>query len=348
MPNETHAPSMDATGKIERLRVLVVDDDEKLLAVIRRLLGQSDFELLVAHNPLQAMTHLRQQEVAVVVSDQMMPLMNGVELLTLVRQNWPSTICIMMTGCGDMQMVSELVNRQLVHYFITKPWSTQEFRQLVLRALEVYRQRQAKTESAAGRPSQQDLKQYTGQAAFSLARAVDARDRYTHHHSENVAAYAQVLANAMNLNPLEVEEFRIGGMLHDIGKIGVSDDVLLKPSGLSQEEFRQIQLHPGIGVSIIEPMNFSHNIEAIVGQHHENYDGSGYPKGLSGNDIALAARIVHVVDAFEAMSANRVYRTARSSEWILSEFTRFRGSQFDPDITDVFLREFQKGSLISQ
>jgi uncharacterized domain HDIG len=178
-----------------------------------------------------------------------------------------------------------------------------------------------------------------------LALAVDARDKYTHRHSENVSALAMELGRALGLDDAAIEELRIGGLLHDVGKIGVPDSILLKPDRLTDDEYKAIQAHPVIGVSIIEPISFPWNIEAIIRQHHENHDGSGYPDGIRGEDIVLSARIVHVVDAYEAMKANRVYREARSPEWIENEFIRYRGTQFDPNVDDVFLKELRLGLM---
>ncbi len=328
-------------------RVLVVDDDQGVLSAVRRLLARSGFEVITAQGPMQAISVLREKEVAVVVSDQMMPGMPGIELLTLIRQNWPATVGIMMTACGDIQLAANAVNRHLIRYFEPKPWDNKMFRQHVQEAVEIY-QESKKNPVAPSRMDAALRKQVTehaGKAAFSLARAVDARDRYTHFHSEKVAEFAQVIGKAMGLSDHAMEELRIGGMLHDVGKIGVSDEVLLKPGKLTQEEFRIIQTHPVIGVSIIEPLDLPWDITTIVRQHHENHDGSGYPDRITGGQMALAARIIRVVDSYEAMAADRVYRTARPLDWIKSEFARCKGSQFDPYVVDVFLQELDKGLI---
>jgi putative nucleotidyltransferase with HDIG domain len=264
-----------------------------------------------------------------------------------VRQNWPATVGIMMTACGDIQVAADVVNRRLVNYFISKPWDGKLFVTLVKEAVDVHRA----LEKNPGGTFQVDatllrnIREQASKAAFSLARAVDARDQYTHRHSENVSALAVELGRALGLDDVAIEELRIGGLLHDVGKIGVSDSILLKPDRLTEEEYAAIKAHPVIGVSIIEPISFPWNIEAIIRQHHENYDGSGYPDGIRGEDIVLSARIIHVVDAYEAMKADRVYRKARTSEWIESEFTRCRGTQFDPNVDDVFLKELHRGRM---
>ncbi len=322
-------------------RVLIVDDDRSVLTSLVRLLHSDRYELLTACGPAQAIDIMRSGEVALVISDQMMPGMTGAELLALIRQKWPGVVTIMLTGCNDIRVAADVVNRRLVHYFVAKPWNNQHLQELVHRALDDWRDKRAGPNSHTAR----DLRQSAGEAAFSLARAVDARDRYTHSHSENVAAMAQVVGNRMGLGGDEIEALRIGGLLHDVGKIGIPDGVLLKAGKLTDEEFAVIKTHPSIGVSILEPIEFPWNIAAIAGQHHENHDGTGYPDRLAGAEITIGARIIHVVDAFEAMAADRVYRTARDPSWIEAELIRCRGTQFDPLVVDAFMDELRSGRI---
>jgi putative two-component system response regulator len=328
-------------------RVLIVDDDQGVLHAVRRLLGKTGYEVLIAGSPMEAVSVMQRQEVAVVISDHMMPGMSGIELLTLVRQNWPATVGIMMTACGDIKVAADVVNNRLVNYFINKPWDSKLFITLVKEAVEVHR---ALVNNPGGAfqvdaTLLRNIREQASKAAFSLARAVDARDRYTHRHSENVSALSVNLGRALGLDDAAIEELRMGGLLHDVGKIGVSDNILLKPSRLTEDEYKAIKTHPVIGVSIIEPIRFPWNIEAIIRQHHENHDGSGYPDGLQGDEIFIPARVIHVVDAYEAMSSDRVYRKARPLEWIEAEIARCRGTQFDPNVIDVFLIELRAGRL---
>jgi putative nucleotidyltransferase with HDIG domain len=327
--------------------VLVVDDESGVIRAVSRLLSGSRFHLLTAHRPVDAISILHGQEIAVVISDHLMPGMTGLELLSLVRQRWPATVGIMMTSCNDIQIAADAVNRHLINYFVAKPWDSRTFRSLVDEAVELYRQRCKHPYNRL--PGDDTLLRYlrenSGKAAFSLARAVDARDTYTHCHSENVAAFAQVVGRTMGFSEGALEELRIGGLLHDVGKIGVADGVLKKPGKLTDEEYDAMKLHTAVGGSIVDPIDFPWNIPAIVRQHHENHDGTGYPDGIAGEEITLAARVIHVVDAYEAMAADRVYRTARSRDWIEKEFLRCRGTQFDPEVTYVFLQELEQGNI---
>ncbi|MDO9572512.1 MAG: HD-GYP domain-containing protein [Candidatus Omnitrophota bacterium] len=172
-----------------------------------------------------------------------------------------------------------------------------------------------------------------------LAQAIDARDHYTHSHSENVARYAIVISNELKLSAKEIELIRQACELHDLGKIGIEDSILLKTSSLTDSEWEEIKKHPTIGAKILEPLTFLGQVVDLVRQHHENYDGTGYPEGRKGDDILLGARIIHVADAYEAMRSARSYRKIPlTKEAAILEIKRNSGTQFDPRIVDVFLK----------
>lgn len=172
-----------------------------------------------------------------------------------------------------------------------------------------------------------------------LAQTIDARDHYTHSHSENVARYAVILANELKLSAKDIELIRQACELHDLGKIGIEDSILLKTSSLTALEWEQIKKHPAIGAKILEPLTFLGGVVDLVRQHHEHFDGSGYSEGRKGEDILLGARIIHVADAYEAMRSARSYRKLplMKADAIL-EIKRNSGTQFDPRIVDVFLK----------
>ncbi len=175
-------------------------------------------------------------------------------------------------------------------------------------------------------------------AIRALAAALDARDPYTAGHSERVSALSVLIARHLQLSEAEVDIIRLGALLHDIGKIGVADHILRKPGPLSADEFEQIRRHPGLGARILRKVPFLEPHLAIVELHHERPDGKGYPFGLLGDNIPLDARIVHVADAFDAMTSARAYRPARAASVALVELQRYSGTQFDPASVDA-LRE---------
>lgn len=172
----------------------------------------------------------------------------------------------------------------------------------------------------------------------SLASALDARDRYTAGHSTRVAAYSCAIAERLKLAPEDVARIRIGALLHDIGKIGIPDCILQKPSGLTDDEFRRIQEHAGIGRRILEGVNGFATYLPAVELHHENWDGTGYPHGLSGRDVPVDARIIHVADAYDAMTSDRPYRRGMTPETAIERLREHAGSQFDPEVVEAFIQ----------
>ena len=172
-----------------------------------------------------------------------------------------------------------------------------------------------------------------------LAQAIDARDHYTHSHSENVAKYAVAIAEELKLSAKEIETIREACELHDLGKIGIEDSILSKPTSLTEDEWTQIRRHPAIGAQILEPLTFLTSVVEMVRQHHERYDGKGYPECRKGEDILLGARIINLADAYESMRSARSYRKQPfSKEDAVLEINRCKGTQFDPKVVDAFLK----------
>ncbi len=174
--------------------------------------------------------------------------------------------------------------------------------------------------------------------ACTLVSLVDLRDSYTGSHSGRVAGYARSTAVQLGLNDADIDELVMAALLHDIGKIGVSDQVLLKPGKLTNEEFQQIKRHPELGWMALKNMNDFKTISLIVLHHHERYDGGGYPGGLKSTEIPLGSRIIAVADSYDAMTTDRPYRTSLSPLQALEELERCRGSQFDSDVLTAFLQ----------
>ena len=182
----------------------------------------------------------------------------------------------------------------------------------------------------------------------ALASALDARDPYTKCHSENVTRYSVMIARALNLSLAEIEKLKRAGLLHDIGKIGIRDEILLKPGKLTAQEFEQIKAHPAKGETIIKSLPFLGEIPIWVRHHHERFDGKGYPDGIEGERIELGARILAIADTFDAMTSDRPYRKALSLEVTVEEIKRNKGSQFDPEIADCFLKIIEQNPKILQ
>jgi putative nucleotidyltransferase with HDIG domain len=185
----------------------------------------------------------------------------------------------------------------------------------------------------------EDLRTTYMRTIKALAQAIDARDHYTHSHSENVAKIAVAIAEEMKISIKEIEIIREACELHDLGKIGVGDSILTKPDSLTPEEWAQIKRHPITGAQILEPLTFLNDVIELVRQHHEHYDGSGYPEGRKGEDIVLGARIINLADAYEAMRSARSYRKEPfTKEEAILEIKNNSGKQFDPKVVEAFLK----------
>jgi len=179
----------------------------------------------------------------------------------------------------------------------------------------------------------------------ALASSIDAKDPYTHGHSRRVTFYALAIAEAMNLGPDETEDLELAGYLHDIGKIGLPQEILRKPCSLTEEEFDLVRKHPANGVRILENLKNLQHVRELILHHHERLDGAGYPDGLAGEDIPLGARILAVADAFDAITSDRPYRRGASVEEALQEIERNAGRQFDPAVVKVFARLVRSGKI---
>ena len=189
-----------------------------------------------------------------------------------------------------------------------------------------------------------DWRRMLDERVRALAAAVDAKDPYTRGHSDGVATYALRIGNALGFSPEQMIALEMAAYLHDIGKIGISEDILLKPGKLTDAEMSQMRHHPLIGANILKPVAFPWPIAPIVRHHHEHYDGAGYPAGLRTEEIPILARVLTVADSFEAMVADRPYRRGRSQQEAMLELRRCSGTQFDPRIVQVFLEKIMNGN----
>lgn len=191
-----------------------------------------------------------------------------------------------------------------------------------------------------------DMKETHIATLTALTSALDAKDAYTHGHSYRVSRYALMLGRALGLSGKRMELLEYAALLHDIGKIGVSGDIISKDGKLTDEEYRAMKAHPAIGAKIIERLKFLNEAAQIVKYHHERPDGKGYPEGLKGEEIPFEARILQVCDTLDAMTSTRSYRKARTIEETLEEFRKYRGTQFDPEVVDALVGLHSRGELV--
>jgi putative two-component system response regulator len=328
------------TGKREG--ILIVDDEEAIRRILNQKLSREGYRCHEAGNSSQAVDELRNNAIDLVILDIKMPGKSGAELLPEIRTSYPDTAVVMATAITDTSTAIQCM-KQGAYDYITKPFNLDEVILGVDRALE---KRRLELEN---RDYQQHLEQKVEEQAkkirasflsaiTALAYALEAKDKYTSGHSQRVAETSVAIAKELGMPQDSIDKIRLAGLVHDIGKIGVRESVLNKPCRLTDEEFNHIKSHCEIGEHILTPIVEDEEILKAVRHHHERYDGRGYPDGLSGEQIPLGARILAVADTYDAMTSERPYREAMSAEVTYTEIERGKGTQFDPEVVDAFLR----------
>lgn len=338
----------------ERPRILVVDDEAYVRGMLATLLEER-YQCDTAADTEQALARLSQHNYQLVLSDIMMPGRNGLELLSEITARKMDTLVVMISGMQKVESAIEALRRGAFDY-MTKPFALEEVEMTVERALKhqeliVANQRYEKhlEELVETRTSQlrqmnasingmfEDLYLNYRATLQSLASALEARDAETRGHSQRVVAYCLRLGEELGLSDREMMALEHGALLHDIGKIGTPDAILLKPGSLSPEEWLVMRRHVDHGGEILRGIEFLRDATPVVLQHHEKWDGSGYPVGLRGEQICINARIFAVADAMDAITSDRPYREARSFEVTAQELQKCAGAHFDPRIVAAFM-----------
>jgi putative two-component system response regulator len=315
-------------------RILVIDDEDVIRMLVVEILESVGYDVTSAESAEVALALLEDADFDLVVSDVIMPGLSGLELLESVRARRASLPVVLVTGAGTYDTLSQALTRGAAG-LVTKPFAHSDLQAAVGDALE------------RATRSREDLRErlLAPTLASALANAIEARDEYLHGHCERLAALAVRVAELLGLKADEVETVRLGAILHDVGKIGIPDRVLLKPGALDDEERRIVETHPEIGDKLLEPLDLLAGARPIVRHHHERWDGTGYPDRLAATAIPLGARIVAVADSVEVMSSRQLYRQPRTPDQIVQELLEWRGKQWDPTVVDLVLDLIASGEL---
>jgi len=317
------------------INVLVVDDEPHICKLLCDGLSGCGFHCVATSVPGQARELLASQPFSVMVADISMPELTGLDLLLFARQHAPECKMILITGHPDAQYLADAISLGAYDFF-QKPFKIHKLLEAVCRAAgDGSMQSRLTLRAAKAMQELEQLRQTSIEAIKALVRAVEAKDPYTRKHSEQVAHYAGHIADYLGLDAGLREVIHTASLLHDVGKIGVPDNVLTKPGALTDEEFAMVKRHPALGEEILQKISVFAKEARLVRHHHENWDGSGYPDGLKGEQIPLGARVINVADSIDAMLMKRTYKGAYSLDKTRRELLRCSGSQFDPELAQV-------------
>ncbi|OIO73172.1 MAG: hypothetical protein AUJ85_08875 [Elusimicrobia bacterium CG1_02_37_114] len=328
-----------------KMSVLVVDDDESIGELCYRALTNHDLDVTVAEDGEEALRKIQKKTFDIVLTDLSLPIMSGIELLKEIGKSYPSIDVIIMTGHPKLEIAVECMKKGAYDY-IVKPFDVDYLlvtvnkclaKRLIQQKLNDVQKIRIELEYA-----KRDMEKTYLDTLKALANVIELRDMYTETHSETVSKNARLIAINMKLKRDEIKDVELSALLHDIGKIAIPDKILLKPGKLTPEEFEIMKKHSELGMNIIKHIGFLKDALLSILHHHEQFDGKGYPQKLAGDNIPLGARIVNVADSYHAMISERPYRGALSKEEALKELERCSGTQFDPEIVQVFLNIVKK------
>jgi response regulator RpfG family c-di-GMP phosphodiesterase len=340
--------------KNKSISILIVDDEEAIRKILFTNLS-TDYTCITASDAKEAMTLCEGMTFNLVLSDINMPEVSGLDLCRFIRERSPETVVVMVSGLTDIENAVEAIREGAFDY-VVKPFDIAQISMTINRALHhqsllAFKRNYEESLEEAIRTRTEELRALNGNlnemlevlysnyraTLRSLAQALEARDVETRGHSDRVVAYCLRIGKEIGLTQKDMIGLEQGALLHDIGKIGIRDSILLKRGPLTSQEWVEMRQHIQHGMRIIKGIDFLSGAQPIVGQHHEKFDGSGYPKGLKGEAIHIHARIFAVADAYDAITSDRPYRAARSYEQARAEIQANAGVHFDPTVVNAFL-----------
>jgi putative nucleotidyltransferase with HDIG domain len=330
-------------------RILVVDDEESIRDIVSSMLQAAGYSCKQAGSGMEALAFLTSgEDFELMLSDLMMADLDGIGLLERTKEKYPDMPVVMVTAVHDISVALAAIRNGAYDYLL-KPFEREQLLNTVSRALENRRLKvenrtyqmnleslvRARTEQLQG--ALEELKRSYDITLEVLGEALDYKDHETQGHSQRVTAYTMAIASRMGIPKEQIEIIARGAFLHDIGKMAIPDQILNKPGKLTAEEIAIMREHCHLGYKLIQKIPVLKEAAEIVYSHQERFDGTGYPRGLKGEDIPLGARIFSVADTLDAITSDRAYRHAQSLSAARVEIKRCSGSQFDPEVVAIFL-----------
>jgi response regulator RpfG family c-di-GMP phosphodiesterase len=331
-------------------RLLFVDDEPFVLRALKRTFELEGFEVVTAQRPADALELLQKAPGFVVIgSDYRMPEMNGAEFLQQARELAPQSYRLLISAVEEFHAAVDSINRGEIYRFVPKPWDRDDLLAIVRSAVDDFHLRRNYQEmtallhsknaelSALNKNLEQRVVERTHDLIEALMAALDRRGAEAV-HSRKVAAFSVRLGRELSLPEPDVAVLEQAALIHDVGKIAIPDSILRKKGNLTPEEWTEMKRHPELGYRLLANIPFLAAARRLVLTHHERFDGTGYPLGLSGDRLPLSARILHVCEAYESMTGGRSFRAARPPAEVREELARCAGTQFDPNVVSAFVR----------
>lgn len=319
-------------------RIIAVDDEEGIVDSLSVFLKRSGYELVGVTDPMEAIERVKNEHFDLMILDFIMTPIHGDQVVEEIRKFNKELYILLLTGHKDLAPPLETIRKLDIQGYCEK---SDKFDQLLLLIesgiKSIEQMNEIKRINGELSDTYEKLERAYLESVQTLRYTVEAKDPYTRGHSDRVSAYSVLIGKHLNLSDEDLKTLEVGGLFHDIGKIGIPDSILLKESKLTDDEYSEIKNHPSIGAHILCNAAIFQDIIPVVKHHHERYDGHGYPGQLKGEDIPYMARIAAVADTFDAMTSKRTYRDPLPLEVVTAEIEKCSGTQFDPEIAKVFL-----------
>lgn len=329
-------------------KILIIDDEMAPRESIRMVL-KDRYAVSTAAGALEGLQYISQEPVDLVVMDIKMPKMDGITALQEIKKSYPDTEVVLLTAYASLETARDAIRFGAFDYLL-KPFDRNDILQVVEKGLarrrsntvlkqerDILMDRASYLEKQVSEARSNIMMCYEG-TVKALILTIDAKDSYTHSHSNRVAILSTSIAASLGVPQQTIKEIKYAASIHDIGKIGIDENILKKNGRLTDDEYTEMRKHPAIGVRIVQSVPFLEDAIPVILYHHERYDGKGYPEGIKGEKIPMSARIVNVADAIDAMMSARPYRGALVMSSVMSELRDNAGTQFDPEIVDIILK----------
>lgn len=324
--------------KENKFKIIAVDDEIGIIDSLEVFLRKTNYDFVGISDPVEAIERVKVEHFDLMLLDFMMTPLHGDEVVEEIRKFNKELYILLLTGHKDLAPPLETIKRLDIQGYCEKSDKFDQLLLLIESGIKSIKQmNEIKRINEELEMTNEKLEQAYLDSIETLRYTVEAKDPYTRGHSDRVSEFSVLIGQKLGLPEDQIKLLRIGGLFHDIGKIGIPDSILQKQAKLTDEEYSEIKNHPSIGVHILGSAKLFKDILPIVKHHHERYDGRGYPAGLKGEDIPYLARIAAVADTFDAMTSKRSYRDALDLQIVKDEIKKCEGTQFDPQIAEVFL-----------